>query len=244
MSLEKSLDKKIQNKTKIFKCNTCQKIFSTNGNLKNHINTIHNHILPFKCPFPKCNKSYSNKSRFDVHFRTHSGIKPFSCPICKKKFNEKGNLKTHILFHTNERPFKCPQCEKTYKTNGHLKDHIDIFHYQIKKFKCQICGIKFGRRSTLTAHIKVHFDKKNNIEFNCVEDKEKSNLNSSNLKENFSSSSTSLVSFNENGVKNNNINNINNGKFNIISCCDNKNLNHENLGENLHFNSMGKYYFI
>ena len=241
MSLEKSLDKKIQNKTKIFKCNTCQKIFSTNGNLKNHINTIHNHILPFKCPFPKCNKSYSNKSRFDVHFRTHSGIKPFSCPICKKKFNEKGNLKTHILFHTNERPFKCPQCEKTYKTNGHLKDHIDIFHYQIKKFKCQICGIKFGRRSTLTAHIKVHFDKKNNIEFNCVEDKEKNNLNSSNLKENFSSSSTSLVSFNENGVKNNN---INNGKFSIISSYDNKKLNHENLCENLHFNSMGKYYFI
>ena len=241
MSLEKSLDKKIQNKTKIFKCNTCQKIFSTNGNLKNHINTIHNHILPFKCPFPKCNKSYSNKSRFDVHFRTHSGIKPFSCPICQKAFNEKGNLKTHILFHTNERPFKCPQCEKTYKTNGHLKDHIDIFHYQIKKFKCQICGIKFGRRSTLTAHIKVHFDKKSNIEFNCVEDKEKNNLNSSNLKENFSSSSTSLVSFNENGVKNNN---INNGKFSIISSYDNKKLNHENLCENLHFNSMGKYYFI
>ena len=242
MSLEKSLDKKIQNKTKIFKCNTCQKIFSTNGNLKNHINTIHNHILPFKCPFPKCNKSYSNKSRFDVHFRTHSGIKPFSCPICSKNFNEKGNLKTHILFHTNERPFKCSQCEKTYKTNGHLKDHIDIYHKQIKKFKCQICGIKFGRRSTLTAHIKVHFDNKNNIEFNCVEDKEKSNLIK--LKGNFSSSSTSLVSFNENGIKNNNINNIDKENFNCISSCDNKNMNFGNLCNNFHFNSMGKYYFF
>ena len=141
-------------------CPECNKSFSTNGNMKNHIQTIHKHIRPFKCPYISCNKEYSNKSRLDVHIRTHTGNKPFICPICFKSFNEKGNLKTHINFHTEQRPFKCPKCDKTYKTNGHLKDHIEIQHLNLRRFECQFCNNKFGRRSTLMAHIRTHTGEK------------------------------------------------------------------------------------
>ena len=52
-------------------CSLCHHTFSTKGNLKNHISTIHKNIRPFKCPYPNCIKSYSNQSRLDVHIRTH-----------------------------------------------------------------------------------------------------------------------------------------------------------------------------
>ena len=41
--------KTINNKS--FPCKLCHKNFTTKGNLKNHTNTIHNKIFPFKCPF-------------------------------------------------------------------------------------------------------------------------------------------------------------------------------------------------
>ncbi len=159
-STEKEIQTAIKKTSKIkktFFCTICEKSFSTNGNLKNHINTIHNHILPFKCPYPLCKHSYSNQSRLSIHLRTHSGFKPYICPICKKSFNEKGNLKTHIGFHSNERPYKCNYCDKSYKTNGHLKDHIETHHFNLKKFVCNICQCKFGRRSTLSSHMRTHY---------------------------------------------------------------------------------------
>lgn len=55
-------------------CELCHHSFSTKGNLKNHISTIHKNIRPFKCPYQNCDKSYSNKSRLDVHIRTHVHI--------------------------------------------------------------------------------------------------------------------------------------------------------------------------
>ena len=141
-------------------CHICHKPFSTLGNMRNHIMSIHQNYRPYKCTYPGCNKRYSIENRFQVHLRTHNGEKPFLCQICNKSFNEKGNLQTHLRFHSELRPFKCPHCTKCYKTNGHLKDHIEIQHNLVKKYSCQFCSKKFGRISTLKAHIRTHTGEK------------------------------------------------------------------------------------
>lgn len=135
-------------------CPECHKTFSTKGNLKNHINVIHQGIKLFNCTFQGCNSKFSNKSRLEVHIRTHFGQKPFQCPICNKSFNEKGNLKTHMKFHSPDRPFQCNLCSKNYKTKGHLKDHIQVKHIQKDKYICKFCLKDFRRFPPLLYHLK------------------------------------------------------------------------------------------
>ena len=92
------LKKKVQ-------CPICENFFSNKSNLKTHISSIHNKILPFKGPYPNCEKKYSSNIRLNVHIRTHTGIKPFKCNICNKSFNENGNLKAHMSRHEIKKKF-------------------------------------------------------------------------------------------------------------------------------------------
>ena len=149
---------------KIFLCEHCNKLFSTKGNLRNHISTIHKNYRPFKCSFPNCEKKYECECKLIAHERTHTGIKPFVCPICQNSFFGKGNLKEHLKTHSEIRPFKCPLCDNTYKTNGALKKHIKINHDHILKFSCEYCEKKFGTNSALKQHIIKHTKEK---KFKC-----------------------------------------------------------------------------
>ena len=150
-----------KNSVEKFFCEKCKKSFTTAGNLRNHIKFIHENNRPYKCSFPNCNKAYGVRKKLIIHERTHTGLRPFICPICQKSFNQKGNLKAHLKFHSEIRPFKCPLCNKDYKTSGHLKDHISIQHNHIKKFPCQYCNKRFGRNAELKAHLKRHAKIKN-----------------------------------------------------------------------------------
>ena len=208
-------------------CSLCKKSFSTQGNLRNHIMTIHENNRPFKCPFPGCTKNYSIQSRLQVHYRTHTGNKPFICKECGKAFNEKGNLKTHERFHSEQRPFKCNYCNKTYKTNGHLKDHIEIQHMKIRKFICSYCNKKFGRISTLKAHIRTHTGEKN---YKCkIEGCNKCFAEKGNMEIHYKRHLKRIMN-QKNYNCNSNNNNINYNNNNYINCNynNNNNLNNDN----------------
>ena len=154
---------KIQNSAnfeKKFVCEKCNKLFSTTGNLRNHIKSIHYNYRPFKCSFPNCTKKYPCESKLKIHERTHTGIRPFICEICQKSFNEKRNLKEHLKSHSEIRPFKCPLCDKGFKCIESLKEHIKYSHYKIKNFSCQFCNKKFGKLCVLKNHMFVHTKEK------------------------------------------------------------------------------------
>ena len=47
------------------------------------------------CDGPNCNKRFVQKTHLDIHQRTHTGIKPYTCTVmgCGLKFSQQGNLK-------------------------------------------------------------------------------------------------------------------------------------------------------
>ena len=75
-----------------------------------------------------CHRVLSCKSALQMHYRTHTGERPFKCRICSRAFTTKGNLKTHMGVHRAKPPMRmfhqCPVCHKKYANALVLQQHI------------------------------------------------------------------------------------------------------------------------
>ena len=75
-----------------------------------------------------CHRVLSCKSALQMHYRIHTGERPFKCKICNRSFTTKGNLKTHMGVHRSKPPLRqfpqCPVCHKKYSNALVLQQHI------------------------------------------------------------------------------------------------------------------------
>ncbi|CAG5897135.1 unnamed protein product [Menidia menidia] len=61
-----------------------------------------NSRLQHACRF--CGKVFSSDSALQIHLRSHTGERPYQCPVCLSRFTTRGNLKVHFLRHREQNP--------------------------------------------------------------------------------------------------------------------------------------------
>ncbi|KAK4336712.1 hypothetical protein RND71_043556 [Anisodus tanguticus] len=81
-----------------------------------------------------CQRILSCKSALQMHYRTHTGERPFKCRLCQRAFTTKGNLKTHMSVHRQKPSLRsvheCPVCKHPFTNALVLQQHVKQQHNQ------------------------------------------------------------------------------------------------------------------
>ncbi|KAH7961533.1 hypothetical protein HPB52_009907 [Rhipicephalus sanguineus] len=102
------------------------------------------------CPFVA-----TDRVGYERHQRTHTGEKPFACPMCGRRFSHKSNMATHMRRHTGEKPFPCDVCSRQFGFKVALVKHMQEEH-SAEPLRCIICSAVFASQGGLDAHSRGH----------------------------------------------------------------------------------------
>jgi len=70
-----------------------------------------------------CSKQFTTSHELIRHNRTHTGEKPYKCPMCVKAFRESVFLNNHMRVHMGEKMFECSLCNCSFSDSGSLHIH-------------------------------------------------------------------------------------------------------------------------
>lgn len=99
-------------------------------------------------------KRFARGGQLRQHMRTHTGCKPYVCPMCKAAFTCSANLKLHINRHLEIRDFVCDICGKKFFRKDALQKHLNCYHANVKAFHCKVCNKQL--KGHLPQHMRIH----------------------------------------------------------------------------------------
>uniref|UniRef100_A0A3Q3FLU0 Sal-like protein 1 n=1 Tax=Labrus bergylta TaxID=56723 RepID=A0A3Q3FLU0_9LABR len=115
--------------------------------------------LPTSSPLDSMQASETSKLQQLVENIDKKITDPNQCVLCHRVLSCQSALKMHYRIHTGERPFKCKVCGRAFTTKGNLKAHIGVHRenppVQVQH-SCPICQKKFTNAVVLQQHIRMH----------------------------------------------------------------------------------------
>lgn len=109
----------------LYRCDICDKRFSTAGILKTH-SLLHKDDTPFACD--KCGKKFKIKAQYKTHIKMkHTDNKPFKCELCPKAYPYRESLLTHMTVHTGLKRYSCNGCSKRFTCISNLQAHRKVY---------------------------------------------------------------------------------------------------------------------
>jgi len=137
---------------KSFTCTTCNKGFTIERHLRDHMRA---HIHHHKCP--QCDMTCTSPSTLANHIRyRHTEEKPFTCEFCHYKGKTMADIKSHLRIHYNEVTMSCPEenCKFTCRSKMTLKQHhLSVHSENSLLYSCHLCDVRFDRGAYLTKHL-------------------------------------------------------------------------------------------
>ncbi|CAB3261153.1 unnamed protein product [Arctia plantaginis] len=79
------------------KCDYCDKMFTRNSFMKDHVRRIH--LKEKNVPCSICNEKFFDNYLLRMHMVKHEGDRKFCCSVCGKAFLRRSNLASHMEMH-------------------------------------------------------------------------------------------------------------------------------------------------
>lgn len=81
----------------------------------------------------------------------------YSCDHCSYATRISSRFTDHLRTHTGERPYKCPVCDQRFSVKSNMLRHLNSHKVNDKDaFICRICHIPFNTLRALSNHAKHH----------------------------------------------------------------------------------------
>lgn len=125
---------------KKFACNQCDKSYTRNEALQNHMQIHNTREKKYTCDFKGCDKAFAEKKYLITHKKSRTRKLQHECKQCELAFPYASRLKVHELIHS-------PLIES-------MKMHV-----------CSLCKDSFLRKADLVQHLKIHTAEKTYMRF-------------------------------------------------------------------------------
>lgn len=113
-------------KTAVFPCPSCPKVFDLCSRRTAHIRFQHLQERKHVCTV--CGMKFFTNYELQEHSIKHGGERIYQCDVCKKAYARLKTLREHMRIHNNDRRFSCPDCGQTFIQNCSLKQHTRVHH--------------------------------------------------------------------------------------------------------------------